>query len=343
MLSSLMVRGSAHEVGVALGRFGAPAVHEVLVRGEAWAQVMRWRGSAALQHMATLVQQRLPACWQELRGLAEGLALPLEDVFAWNCRGDVWAMAPDGCTTVQLPGRAFPTFAHNEDGDPGLQGRCALAQVQVNGSSGFAAVVYPGSLPGHTIAVTDGGMAVTVNNLRTLHAPTGLPRMALARAVLDQPSMAAAVDLLASSPRSGGFHLTLGQAGHAALFSVEFNAARCSVITVERPSVHANHMVHAAMAHQPQVVTGSSGHRQIRGEALLEQARQLDRPPDALAILHDQGHATFPIFRDDPEDSDRENTLATAFIEVGAKTVQWQVHTQRSPTPLYRLTNGGQS
>lgn len=343
MLSSLIVSGSAFDVGMSLGRFGAPAVHDVLVRGEAWAQVMRWRGSAALQHMATLVQQRLPACWQELRGLAEGLALPLEDVFAWNCRGDVWAMAPDGCTTVQLPGRAFPTFAHNEDGDPGLQGRCALAQIQVDGGSSFAAVVYPGSLPGHTIAVTDGGMAVTVNNLRTLHAPAGLPRMVLARAVLDQPSMAAAIELLESSPRSGGFHLTLGQAGHAALFSVEFNAARCSVTTVGRPSVHANHMVHAAMAHQPQVITGSSGHRQMRGEALLEQARRLDQAPDALGILHDQGDAAFPIFRDDPQDSDRENTLATAHIEVGPKAVQWQVHTQRSPTPLYRLTNGGLS
>lgn len=343
MLSYLKTHGSAFEVGVALGRFGAQAVHEVLRPGAAWVEVMRWRGSPALQHMADLVQRLHPVCWQELQGLAHGLELPLEDVFAWNCRGDVWAMAPDGCTTVQLPNEGSPCFAHNEDGDPGLLGHCALAEVAVDGGTRFAAVVYPGSLPGHTIAVTDAGLAITVNNLRTLHAPTGLPRMVLTRCLLDQPSVPAALGLLKASPRSGGFHLTLAQAGHAALFSVEFNAALCSVRPVERPSLHANHMVHPAMAHQPQIVTGSSGHRQIRGEALLADAARLRQPPNPLAILFDQGHADFPIFRDDPNDSDHENTLATAHIQVGREAVHWRVHTRQSPTPLYRMVNGGQS
>ncbi|PKO68532.1 MAG: peptidase C45 [Betaproteobacteria bacterium HGW-Betaproteobacteria-16] len=340
MLSHLKCQGSAFEVGQALGRFGAAAVHEVLLNSEAWAQVMRWRSSTVLQYMAGLVQQRLPAIWQELQGLASGLELPLDDVFAWNCRGDVWAMAPDGCTTVQLPGTAYPSFAHNEDGNPGLLGRCALAEIQVTGGGHFAAVVYPGSLPGHTIGVTQGGLAITVNNIRTLHAAPGLPRMVLARALLDQASAAAAIELLKSCRRSGGFHLTLGQAGIAELFSVEFNAHHCSVVTITRPSVHANHMVHAAMAHQPQIVTGSSGHRQIRGERLLDEACRQGQPVDALSILFDQGHPKFPIFRDDPRDTDRENTVATACIEVGAASVKWQVHTQRSLTPQYRLTNG---
>jgi hypothetical protein len=343
MLSYLKTHGSAFEVGAALGRFGAQAVHEVLRPGAAWAEVMRWRGSPALRHMADLVQGLHPACWQELQGMASGLDLPWEDVFAWNCRGDVWAMAPDGCTTVQLPDETGPRFAHNEDGDPGLLGHCALAEVAVDGATRFAALVYPGSLPGHTIAVTDAGLAITVNNLRTLHAPAGLPRMVLTRALLDQPSIAAAVGLLKASPRSGGFHLTLGQAGDATLQSVEFNAALCSAHAVQRASLHANHMVHPAMANQPQIVTGSSGHRQIRGEALLAEADRHGRAPDPLAILFDQGHTAFPIFRDDPKDSDQENTLATALIEVGREAVHWQVHTRQSPTPLYRMVNGGPS
>src|SRR3546814_7473753 len=90
-----------------------------------------------------------------------GLALPFDDVFAWNSRGDVWAMAPDGCTTVLLPAaqpeQPRPVLAHNEDGHAGLRRGCALAQVSPEDGKAFTAFVYPASLPGHTFAVTETG------------------------------------------------------------------------------------------------------------------------------------------------------------------------------------------
>src|SRR5690606_5644976 len=119
-----------------------------------------------------------PAYWQELQGLAQGLGLPLDDVFLWNCRGDVWAMSPDGCTTVQIPGDE-PVLAHNEDGDPGFRGYCAMASVRPQDGCAFNAFVYPASLPGHTFAVTDAGLVQTVNNIRSCAAGPGLPRMLL--------------------------------------------------------------------------------------------------------------------------------------------------------------------
>src|SRR5262249_18368682 len=147
-----------------------------------------WRNHPAAKAMSALVQQRHPQYWEELSGLAAGLEMPLEDVFLWNCRGDLWAMAPDGCTTVQLPG-AHPVFAHNEDGDPGFTGRCAIAEIAVSDGGRFASFVYPGSLPGHTFAANQYGMAMTVNNLRTLQVEPGLPRMIIARAMLDASSV----------------------------------------------------------------------------------------------------------------------------------------------------------
>ena len=43
----------------------------------------------------------------------------------------------------------------------------------------------PASLPGHTFAVTNGGLAVTVNNLRQREVVAGVPRMVLTRAILE--------------------------------------------------------------------------------------------------------------------------------------------------------------
>jgi predicted choloylglycine hydrolase len=339
MLANLTIEGTSFEVGVALGRFGARAVHDHLKHTAAWNTAMKWRKDPRADAMSALVQHRHPQYWQELVGLASGLDMPLEDVFLWNCRGDLWAMAPDGCTTVQLPG-ALPVFAHNEDGDPGFAGRCAIAEIAVNDGGRFASFVYPGSLPGHTFAANATGMAMTVNNLRTLHVEPGLPRMIVARAILDLPSVAAAIEYLRTAPRAGGFHLTLAQAGQVQLTSVEFNSSMCSVRVIDEAALHSNHMIHPAMANHPQIVTGSSGYRQIRGDLMLADLRRANVDIDPLTILFDQGNERFPIYRDAPDDSDVENTMATARFEVLANRVEWTVFAGRSREPLYRMRNG---
>src|SRR3546814_11694015 len=88
-------------------------------------------------------------------------------------------MAPDGCTTVLLPGAPAagggPVLAHNEDGHAGLRSGCAVAVVRSAGGKAFSAFVYPASLPGHTFAVTEAGLAVTANNIpsRSQERPVG--------------------------------------------------------------------------------------------------------------------------------------------------------------------------
>ena len=342
-LNFLRVEGSPFEAGAALGRFGAAAVHQRLLATPAWAHLMQWRGSARLAAMADLVRQRFPRVRQELEGLAHGLALPFEDVLVWNCRGDLWAMSPDGCTTVQLPDPLAPRISHNEDGDPIFAGHCAIAQCDVQGSPGFSSFVYPGSLPGHTIAVTDAGLAVTVNNLRLQHVEAGVPRMVLGRALLDVSSLEQAVALLEESPKAGGFHLTLAQRGRPEILSVEFVAGACSVQRIEVPSLHSNHAIHPGMRDLPQIITGSSGHRQRRGDALLADARRAHREVQPLAVLGDRADAKFPIHRDDPADGDEENTLATADIRIGQSRIDWQVYEHPLGPVRFQMTDGHQS
>jgi hypothetical protein len=339
-LAFIEVSGSPWEAGLALGRFGTAAVHRHLLHTQTWQSVMLWRGTAQAGAMAALVQARFPHVWAELQGLAEGLRLPFEDVFLWNCRGDVWAMSNDGCTTVQLPGAANRRIAHNEDGDPGFAGHCALAQFRIDGSPGFAAFVYPGSLPGHTFAVTDTGLAMTVNNLRQRRVEVGVPRMVLTRALLDAPDLEAAVSVLREHPRAGGFHLTLGHCASPELLSIEYSAHGCSVGELTQPSVHANHAIHPEMRDCPQVITDSSRMRQRRGEILLAEARAHGRQPDPLAILADQTDSPLPIHRTDPNDPDDENTLATAHIAMGPTHIEWEVHEHPGQPARYRMING---
>jgi len=314
--------GAPYEIGLQLGRHARAIVEQYLVATHAWASVMAFRGDPRIAAAKALTEARFPRYWQELQGLAAGLGLPFDDVFAWNCRGDVWAMAPDGCTTVLLPG-ARPVLAHNEDGHAGLRSGCALALLRPAGGKAFTAFVYPASLPGHTFAVTEAGLVQTVNNIRPQRAGDGLPRMILARAVLDCDTIDAAVALVTGAPRAGAFHLSLAQAGDARLVSLEFTHAGCSALSVVEPQCHANHLVHPATGGEPQIVTDSSRSRQERGEEILRADAGVREP---LALLWDRARAALPVYREQPDDPDDENTLATAVFEIATDKVAWRVY-----------------
>ncbi|CUX47566.1 conserved hypothetical protein [Agrobacterium genomosp. 13 str. CFBP 6927] len=245
-------------------------------------------------------------------------------------------MSPDGCTTVQVPG-INPVVAHNEDGDPGLRTGCAIATVRPTQGRGFSAFVYPASIPGHTFAVNDVGLVVTVNNIRSRQSGDGLPRMVLTRALLDCSSQEEAVDLLRAVPRSGAFHLTLASPGAKDILSVEFTHQNISVVPVLAPSSHANHLVHHEMSMEEQIVTASSRSRQQRGDAMIALAGEANVNP--LTILRDTQDAALPIYRTQPDDPDNENTLATAQFAIGADKVECTVYDNAESVPRFRFSN----
>ena len=338
-LAFIRLSGSPYEVGLGLGRFGAAAVHGHLVRTPAWHRLMRLRDDPRVAGMQRAVQERFPRYWDEVRGLADGLGLAFDEVFAWNARGDIRALAPDGCTTVQIPGTTN-VIAHNEDGDPGFAGRCALAHVASEGGIEFTSFVYPGSIPGHTFAVNAAGLVQTINNVRALDGGAGLPRMVITRAVLDTGGLDAAVALVRSAERAGGFHQTLGQAGDARLFSLEFTGTRFVAVSIAAPSIHANHLVHEETGRASQIVTGSSGARQRRGAALIGGHRVGDPEEAALAVLWDTADPELPIHRLDPDDPDVENTMASAVFRIGPKRVDWRVYDRAHAPARFDFVGG---
>ncbi|WP_296479105.1 C45 family peptidase [Roseinatronobacter sp.] len=320
--------GEPYEIGFALGRAGRKAVQERLRALEYWQAVTDERHHPLVLQLAARAKALFPEVYAELRGLANGLEIPFIQVMAWNCRGDLMTNVPDGCTTVQLPGPS-PVLAHNEDGLPELHGSCFIAEVAGKTGAGFVACCYPGSLPGHTFAVTSAGIAQAVNNLRLRKVRPEIPRMVLGRAVLGCKTIAEALDLLARENSCGGFHFTLAQAGDAGLHSVEFGGGAFSHKTVEIAAGHANHALHLGGA-QHQTITRSSRDRQLRVQALLDMGVS-----DALRILRDAGGAGLPIHRTCSDDPDKENTLASAVISVNNSGVSWKFYDQSSSEPVY--------
>lgn len=319
-LGWLPVSGTPYDIGRALGQQGREAVHVHLIPSPDWQQMTHLRYAAVVQRMMRRTKTAYPWIYAELEGVADGLGVAFDDVFAWNCRGDLLAHAPDGCTTVQLPG-ATPVVAHNEDGPPALDGHCFIAEVSPAARTGFLSFCYPGSIAGHAFGVSERGLVVTANNLRLTHVTPEIPRMVLSRAVLDADGIDAAMAILGATPASSGFHLTLAQAGDSRVISVEYGGGRVAAWPITEPSIHANHAVCLPTRGADQVVTASSRDRQKRGDALLSSGCR-----DPLQILRDTGGSGWPIWRRGADDSDRENTLATAVFRVHPDTVDWSFH-----------------
>ncbi|RFU44666.1 C45 family peptidase [Paraburkholderia sp. DHOC27] len=326
--SLFRVTGQPDDIGYRLGELARPIMAGYMQQSSAWQRVSQWRGHPFVNALRDAAEAHFPGLMAELAGMAAGLGWSVEDVFLWNCRGELIHNAPDGCTTLAAASEHARLIAHNEDGDPYLRSRCFLVDVQPVGKPGFVSFYYPGSLPGHTFAASRAGLVQAINNLRIREPAAGVPRMLLARAVLDASSLDEAVHLLRDTPRASGFHHTLGSAGDSRLLSIEASAARCSIVTDITLSGHANHMIHPGCEAEAQIVTDSSRDRQARVDTLLASLRGSVTDQALLRVLHDRAPAGLPIYRDDPNDPDDENTLATALFRLEADGVAMQVYQQ---------------
>lgn len=331
MLTEFHAAGSAFDLGHRLGEFGRQAVNAKLRPLPLWRYLASLAGTDKARQMQGLVRTQFPRFWQEIQGLAAGLQLPVEEVFLWNCRGDFTRVASvDGCTTVFGQTAQGTLIAHNEDGLPQLRGDCAIVHARPDEGPAFISFIYPGSIPGHTFAVNEYGVVATVNNLRPAHIPVGLPRQILGRASLEARTLDEALASVSAGPRAGAFHHTFGQAGSSRVISVEASASGVAAIDITSPTGHANHMVNGALMGAEQVVTGSSGARQLRVSQLLGQPGRVFDANAALGILRDEHHRELPIYRCAADDPDDENTLATALFTLTPSAVEWRVHARRA-------------
>lgn len=317
-ITSLDITDTPFNIGLAAGKHGRPAVHQHLLTSNIWAMIKDKKHAPTVNRLIDNVQQRFPHIWTELRGLAEGLELPIHDVAAWNCRGDILASTPDGCTTIVDPGTSL-TIAHNEDGLPFFRGHCFMLNAKPLNGTAFTAFCYPGSLAGHTFGWNEAGLIQTVNNLRLNKVAPDIPRMVLARAVIGSASMADAISVLTDNARSGGFHMTLAETKSAQTNSVEFGDGKISVKPVSTRSGHTNHALHLDCPKQ--TITRSSNERQNKLNQLIKE-KQLD----SLAILRDKSGPGLPIRRDDPADPDNENTLATCIMTLSSGEFSWAIY-----------------
>lgn len=251
---------------------------------------------------------------EEMRGIADGAGVSLDEIILVNARTEVVAQARraanrpeaeddavDGCTgAIILPGRsATGRLIHGMNWD--WRAECAetaiVLRVSRDDGPDFLTFVEAGGLA--RCGLNAAGIAITANYLESErdYREIGVPLALIRRKVLEQAHFAQAVRAVAATPKACSNNMMLSTAEG---FGIDFECAPDEVFPLYPENgliVHANHWVSpVALAKLKDAgLLGDSFYRDWRVKQLLGEGKV--GPEHLKAALFDSFAAPFAVCR----------------------------------------------
>ena len=332
--------GSPHDRGV---HYGRQAVREIARSVGHYSAQARSVGLDQ-QHLARIVREYLPALEsfdpgqvEEMRGIASGAGVGLEEIVLVNARTELLQFArhpallesmrdgtPDGCTGVVVrPSAARDKqliHAHNWDWKLDSAESCVVLRIRNEDGPDILTFTEAGALA--RFGFNSRGICITANGLDCDrdYRRSGIPLALIRRKVLEQSQLALALRIAYCTPKSGSNNMIISHAGAGLVY--DFECAPDETFMVEPHNgvlVHANHWLspvalcklrECGMADAP-----STFYRDLRArEALLAKAGELT-VEDVIEVLSDDFESPwsicYPPRASSPTDPTTYATVAT--------------------------------
>jgi isopenicillin-N N-acyltransferase like protein len=211
------------------------------------------------------IQAQAPVVSAELEGIAAGARLPLIDVLLLSGFEFFGRHGAVGCSAIAAAGPNGALVAQNWDAAPSAA--ASLALFLHFGPDGFERAII-GTIGGlGWVGCNRHGLAFVNNDLVLSCARDGLPSQIVRRLILEETSVAAAIDRLQAVRHMGGRSYLLGDAT-GAVAGVEVSAVHgARVNQTASPVLHANHALDPEIAADEageglEAIYPSSKHRQ---------------------------------------------------------------------------------
>lgn len=224
-MQTVTAMGSPQVLGRIHGEQTAPQIHALLQR---WREVVAHHDAAAhgvgggsldaLMHEVVHVcgfrettARLLPHLVAEVDAIADGAGISADEAFALNCMDEAWWLGSSGgCSVLAVadlaPGSAV--IGQNMDLDTWMDGSQVALRLSPDDAPRQVLMSRAGMIG--LCGANEAGLAVMVNTLDQL--PTdraGVPVAFVVRAVLAQPTLDAAVEVLHALPHASGQSYTL--------------------------------------------------------------------------------------------------------------------------------------
>ena len=334
--------GTHREVGRQVGEAGRDIIEWGL---DAYAE--RFEGLAGFSFAEAVERARdylrpaedyVPQAVDQLRGMAEAANVPFDHLFALNCSEEFTCQAdrnwpPEHCTSFAVVADGRPVAGHNEDWYPEeieaqtdphrAPDRCAGTRRPTS------APALPTTCP--ITGVTAAGFSSAANTVYYRDERVGVPNNLLLTAVLGQPDLEHARDLIVAAPRArGSNHLLCDARGR--VWDIETTGERWALLDGSPPPpqaassgatalfAHTNHYVSPELTPGDASRSEGSRLRRERAEQLLLEGLEAgdDLVELGKRVLCDHENAPFSIcdhWEDDDPDPDQSVTTASMIWE----------------------------
>lgn len=221
-------------------------------------------------------ERYLPDAMEELRGIAEGAGVTVEQVMLINVRNQLGAAAPpEGCTAVLLEPRASASgagvVAQNWDNDPATDPFSVVLIRRPAGKPALLTFTRPGEVA--YLGLSSAGMGIALNSMPGEQRRAGVPWYFLLRAMYEATTLEAAVREVERAERAIPANAVVITAEGGADIEMMIDAVRVLSPDARGILIHTNHCVHPELVpindrYAPGIY-GQSFPRKARAEAML--------------------------------------------------------------------------
>ncbi len=339
--------GTRFDIGYQHGRQASELAHGTLVWSFSELEAAGLKRDAALagaMRLLEIVRQSTPEMVEEVAGIADGAGMSLAEAAVINTRYELLFLglsdgaavtAPRGeCTLFGVDGsrcaEGDPIIGQNVDLGPESRPYWVILCVRPPGAPRLLTATLAGMLAQE--GINSAGLALCGSMIRCAGWRAGYPsRKFLRRRVLEQRSVAQAIDLIRSSPPRASSHNLLLADAQGRLVDVE---TTISDVLLVRPSAgllaHSNHYLSPA-AHNENACIGDYSHNSVaryeRMRRLLESIEDPFTPVIATSLLRDHAGAGRAICRH----GDRDETGAETNVAVIAEPGKRRLHVALGP------------
>jgi isopenicillin-N N-acyltransferase like protein len=231
-----------------------------------------------------VAERYLPDAMAELRGIAEGAGVPVEQVMLINIRNQL-AAPPEGCTAVVIEPRASASglgmVAQNWDNDPATDPFSVVLTRRPAGKPAFITFTRPGEVA--YLGLSAAGTAIALNAMPGPQRRTGVPWYFLLRAIYEAHGLDAAVREVERAERAIPANALVLTVDGGANIEITLDAVRVLRPDARGTLVHTNHCLHPDLTaindrHATEIY-GQSFLRKTRAEQILAS----DHSPVTLA------------------------------------------------------------
>ena len=218
----------------------------------------------------------LPEAMEELRGIAEGAGVTVEQAMLINVRNQLGAIAPpEGCTSVLVEPRASASgvgiVAQNWDNDPATDGFSVVLTRRPAGKPAFMTFTRPGEVA--YLGLSASGIGIALNAMPGAQRRAGVPWYFLLRAMFEAPGLDAAVKEIERAERAIPANALLTTPEGGADLEITLDAVRALQPGTQGTLVHTNHCVHPDLVsindRYSGEIYGQSFPRKVRAEQIL--------------------------------------------------------------------------